>query len=182
MTAVSDSNMLLALTAKDEIRDLVYSYCQAVDRHDFDKLATLYHEGAVDEHGFNATGSAAEFFAKLPTLVAHAAVQQHNVTNITIRVDGSYAEGECYFIAYHLWEDPDGHSEVLLGGRYLDKYERRDGVWKIRQRRVVGDWLRTNHGADNELDHPKAAGMYRGRKDAKDPAYEFFRLFRRGAR
>jgi len=174
--------VIASLAAKDEIRDLVVAYCNANDRRDFAKLRTLYHVGALDEHGFNKTGTVAEFFDGLPALVAKASVMQHNVSNHSIRVDGDYAEGECYVVAYHLWEDPQGDYEVVLGGRYLDKYERREGAWKFRHRRVVGDWLRIFSGGVNQLDHPKAGGMYRGRKDDQEPSYCFFRLFQRGQR
>ncbi len=29
---------------------------------------------------------------------------------------------------------------MLVGGRYFDKYERRDGAWKFLHRAIVTDW------------------------------------------
>ncbi|HEY9546078.1 MAG TPA: nuclear transport factor 2 family protein, partial [Solimonas sp.] len=40
---------LEALLDKQAISELVHAYCNAADRHDFDKMRALYHDDAIDE-------------------------------------------------------------------------------------------------------------------------------------
>ena len=90
---------------------------------------------------------------------------QHFIGNCLIELDGDTAQAETYFHAYHrfaggggtaenreaagmagageaadtmVW--PEGESELMLAGRYLDRIERRDGVWKISYRKMICDW------------------------------------------
>ncbi len=55
--------------------------------------------------------------------------------------------GETYLIAFHkVQADPDQEGEdVLVGGRYFDKYEKRDGVWKFLARSIDADWVYINN-------------------------------------
>jgi ketosteroid isomerase-like protein len=174
---------LRALIDKEEIRDLVRAYCQAIDRQDFVKLRELYHPDAGDEHGLNPSGTAEEFLRLLPGEMTAAKVCQHNITNHYIKLDGNYGEGEAYLIAYHVIETPRGVEAFVLGGRYLDRYSRRgDGVWRFAHRKVVREWVR-RASLDSVLpEAPETGGMAIGLADERDPAYAFFKLFRRGER
>ena len=72
--------------------------------------------------------------------------------------------------------------DLLIGGRYFDKYERRDGAWKFSHRAVVADWATFNDPSCVCLEHPMVEGSYIGKPGPEDPSYEFFRLLRRGGR
>ena len=61
---------LQALLDKQEITELVYAYCSASDRHDHDRLRTLYHPDATDDHGAFFQGLASEFIDQLPEIQA----------------------------------------------------------------------------------------------------------------
>jgi hypothetical protein len=173
---------LATLIAKDEIRDLVAAYCRAIDRKDFDMLETLYHPSAGDEHGCNPTGTAEEFFTVLRAISGPAITLHHNITNHHIKVDGDRAEGEAYLLGYHVIEGDDGaRYAFLLGGRYLDRYARRDGVWKFTHRRVAADWVK-HFDAEQVGDAIEVAGMTHGESSGDDTSYQFFDLFRRGRR
>ena len=50
MTAESLDPRVQALLDKQEIRELIYRYCNAADRHDNELMRSLYHEDAIDEH------------------------------------------------------------------------------------------------------------------------------------
>ena len=121
---------LEALLDKQAIQELVYAYCNAADRHDFDKMRSLYHEDAIDEHGKFAKGPAAEFLDKLPEIQKGMDILHHNVTTVNLKLDGNRAEGEVYIIAFHKVKDGGKGFDVLIGGRYFDKYEKRAGTWK----------------------------------------------------
>lgn len=90
----------------------------------------------------------------------------HSVANEWIEVKGDHAVGEHYIIAHMC----AGGADVMTGGRYIDRYERRGGVWKIASRTFVADW-NTSHPKSMELD-----GMYeplktRGSFGKGDPVY-----------
>jgi hypothetical protein len=128
-----------------EIQQVLYRYCRAVDRGDEALLRSVYHPGAIDRHGAFC-GSGAEFAAYLvPAMDQAPRVGQHHITNILIDVDGDLADVESYFLALHpLGDKATGEaSHVPVTGRYLDRFERRDGAWKIADRTVVLDWSAT---------------------------------------
>lgn len=177
-----DEAGLANLIAKDAIRDLVMTYCRAIDRKDFDLLETLYDAGAGDEHGCNPSGTAAEFFEIMRTSCGPAKTLHHNITNHHIRVDGDRGEGEAYLIGYHVIEEDDGRRfGFLLGARYLDRYVRRDGVWKFAHRKVLADWVK-HFDAEEPAGTPEIDGMEEGRSSGEDPSYAFLTLFGRGVR
>lgn len=172
------------MIAKDEIRDLALTYSRAVDRKDFVLLGQLYFPDAGDEHGGNTTGTAKEFIELMPGWTEKTLVLAHNITNHLIKVDGDYAEGEVYALAYCVNDVGEGkQSGFLQGVRYLDKYRRKNGIWKFAHRRVVTDYLLRSDPPPAELEGaPEILGMRIGASDANDHSYGFFSLLQRGVR
>jgi hypothetical protein len=165
---------------KAEITELVHRYCNAADRHDHDKMRSLYHKDAIDDHGAFFKGLAMEFIDRLPAIQEPMLILHHNVTTVNIVVDGDYAEGEIYILAFHQVRTDEGPVDLLIGGRYFDKYTKRNGVWKFSHRAVVADWATLNDPSTVRLDHPMIEGSYIGKPGPADPSYEFFRLLQRG--
>lgn len=171
------------LIAKDAIRDLVLQFCRAVDRGDVALARTLYENDALDEHGFNRTNTAQEFLDSIESMEAQLAVIQHNITNHLIRITGPRsAEGEAYIIAYHRSESEDSAYLLITGGRYLDRYSKRGGQWKIAHRKCVIDWAQDMTVPARLRDDSITANVATGRMDADDPSYGFFAAFMRGQR
>ncbi len=171
---------IAAMLDKQEITELVHAYCNAADRHDHDKMRTLYHEDAIDDHGAFFKGLAMAFIDQLPAIQEPMQILHHNVTTVNIALDGDYAEGEVYVLAFHQVRTDDGPVDLLIGGRYFDKYEKRAGKWKFSHRAVVADWANCNSPSTVCLDHPMIEGSYIGKPGPADPSYAFFRLLRRG--
>lgn len=169
------------LLDKQAITELIHAYCNASDRRDQDKLRTLYHEDAIDDHGAFFKGLAMEFIDKLPEIQAPMLILHHNITTVNLAVEGNYAEGEVYVLAYHQVATDDEPMDLIIGGRYFDKYEKRNGLWKYSERAVVADWATVNTPSTTRLDHPMLAGSYFGKAGEEDPSYAFFRLLKRGA-
>jgi hypothetical protein len=182
MTQAHDEQIDVLLS-KQAIGELVIQYCIGVDRGDIALLEQLYEPGAIDEHGYNLTDTAREFLDSIPGLQAQITTLQHNVTNHMIRVAGDEAEGEAYVLAYHRFDTEGGPAMLVTGGRYLDRYRRRDGVWRIAHRKCIADWghqvpVPPSEGQKDFTDGRLAVG----RIGADDPAYRFFTLSRRGER
>lgn len=174
--------LLDELLDKQAIHELINAYCNAADRHDHDKMRALYHDDAIDEHGQFAKGPAKDFIAKLPQIQAPMAILHHNVTTVNLKLDGDRAEGEVYLLAFHQVKDGERLYDVLIGGRYFDKYEKRDGMWKFSHRSIVADWAYPADPSKVQLDHPFLAGAYIGKPGIADPSYTFFSLLKRGER
>src|SRR5205085_7628874 len=115
------------LLAKEQIREVLLRYCRGVDRCDAELIASAYHPDAIDHHGA-ITASGSEIGPILAEkLVTHYRATMHQVTNSLIEVAGDVAASESYYVARHLL-DRAGVETLLEGcGRYLDRFEGRDG-------------------------------------------------------
>ncbi len=164
------------------LRKLVHAYCRAVDRGDIAALRELYHHDAVDAHGAFSTGSVEGFFEQLVASRPYLRAMAHNITTVNFAIDGNAAEGEIYNIAVHTLAGKERDIDLIIGGRYLDKYEKRDGVWKLIERTIVTDWARVSDPSSMDMGHPITADTLKGTLDESDPSYQFFSLLtmRRG--
>lgn len=159
-----------------QLRKLVHAYCRAVDRGDTERLRELYHHDAVDAHGAFSAGSADRFLDELAAARPYIRSMQHNITTVNFAIDGDAAEGEIYTIAVHTLAGRDRDTDLILGGRYLDKYEKRDGTWKIKERTIVTDWAQVRDPSAMDMSHPITKDTLKGTLDASDPSYQFFSL------
>ena len=164
------------MLAKEEIRELGLRYCRAVDRGDMELLESVYHPDALDEHGFNTTNTAREFLDAVPAMRPTMKELQHNITNHRIVVDGDRAEGELYHLAWHRYDEADGEVLLVMGGRYLDKYDKRDGEWRIAHRVCVNDWgVKVPAPQQPDVDM-LGEGLPHGSAGTADESYKFFSL------
>jgi hypothetical protein len=58
--------------------------------------------------------------------------------------------------------------DMTLGARYVDRYERRDGQWKIARRTVVHDWTRVD---PVDKTHGQAHVYRQGVRSREDESY-----------
>ena len=163
------------ISAHLEIREVLYRYCRGIDRVDSDIIASIYHPGAIDNHG-RFRGPGVEF-AKWTTDAMKETtkgVGQHHITNVMIELDGDTAHVESYCIAWHPYLQEDGKSEGLgfVGSRFLDVFEKRDGKWKIADRRVIFDHSKTPTA---EIPWSAAAHGIQGGRLQDDPSYGFMK-------
>ncbi|GGD80581.1 nuclear transport factor 2 family protein [Croceicoccus mobilis] len=160
------------LADREAIRDCLYRYCRAIDRLDEDLLRSVYWPGAIDEHvGFEGTGE--EFVEHVVAALGPLDQTMHNLGNILIDVDGADARGESYFHAFHRIPREDGSRwDLIVAGRYLDRFERRGGVWKIGHRVVILDWLREYPDSADWSQLPFGMQAVPGSRKPGDRSYE----------
>lgn len=134
---------LQALVDKDEIRDQLMRYSRGVDRFDAQLIDSVYWPDAWDEHGPAGTLRGADCSRVLiGRMRANYKVQQHCLCNILIELKGDTAYVESYFLNF-LVIDRNGRDVTRsFGGRYIDRFERRNGEWRIAHRVMVHDWSR----------------------------------------
>jgi hypothetical protein len=163
---------LRTLLDKQAIQEVLARYVRAIDRCDEALLHSVFHADAIDHH-VGHRNTAQEFCSWALELVRGMGPVAHYLGVPLIELDGDLAWSECYAIAFHRLERDGVAFDNFLGARVLDRFERREGVWRIAWRRVVYDWNR-----DMPLAETWGRGVFpgfraEGRKDGDDPLYEF---------
>ncbi len=170
-----DDDRLQRLADKDEIGDVIMRYSRGVDRLDADLLRSCYHADSYDDHG-HWKGNGHDFAAFIvESLAARTHHSTHAVTNCLVELDPDdpdRARAESTSLA-HLRRRDDGGVEWLdvFAGRYVDRFERRDGAWRIAHRVVVHDWSTSTRLADDAFPLPMDA-FVQGARDRTDIVYE----------
>jgi len=134
-----------ALIARQEIADAMHRYARGVDRGDWDLVRSAYHPDAFDDH-VEFRGGVDALVAWLDERFAGADNSSHFLGSSLVEfADAGTALVETYFISSRL-RAPGAHdARAEQGdavcrqswGRYVDRFERRDGAWKVADRRVV---------------------------------------------
>ena len=89
---------------------------------------------------------------------------------IQIDIEGKEAFGEVYYQAFHRIVADDGQArDLFVSGRYVDRYERRNGRWKIAYRSELVDWVRDEAAADEWF---RGSAMIPGARKPADPLYD----------
>jgi hypothetical protein len=124
------------LAAREAIREVANRYAHGVDHLDADLMRSAYWPDAIDDHGV-FVGNAWEFVDRVMASHSRWAWTMHSTTNHTIDIgeDGTSASGELYNVTY--LQPPDRATLHVWYGRYLDRYEQRDGEWRIIHRTCV---------------------------------------------
>jgi len=157
------------LLDKQAIHETLMRYCRGIDRCDGDLIRSAHHPGAYDDHG-EFRGTVEEFVPWVLEALQRdrAMVTAHSICNEFVEVRGDVAFAEAYFVAYHRSGQPGQMVDFTLGGRYVDRYERRDGQWKIARRIVLHDWNRID-----SVEHTQSRiHLYRqGTRSREDESY-----------
>lgn len=133
---------LESLLAKQSIYELSCLYMRGLDRTDRALLRSVFFDDAYCEYGF-INGSPEEFVEYAITALQGHEANQHMIGNALYEIEGDEAYGEVYFHAYHKIKGVAGYEDIIIAGRYLDRYQKRDGEWKIVYRSELVDWSRT---------------------------------------
>lgn len=142
---VSQAELRLLLD-RQQIHDVMMRYCRAVDRIDGELLRSCYWPEATDDHG-PFKGTAEQLFAAIDAMSSAYGVTQHLICNEYVEVEGDRACCESYFLMPAGLER-EGPKIWVLGGRYVDTFERRHGEWRIIDRTVTYDWETVVTGAE----------------------------------
>jgi hypothetical protein len=129
------------LLAERTIRQLLLSYCRGIDRCEAERVASVYHDDATDDHG-TYKGLGVEFGTyATERLREHAEATMHFLgDSIFDWINADTVRVETYVEAVHRCTDAIGPVLERFGGRYVDRIERRNGEWKIADRVCVREW------------------------------------------
>jgi hypothetical protein len=126
------------LLAREEITDVIKRLARGTDRLDEAAMASCYHHDGFDDHN-SFRGSGTEFAAWVCQVLPHFEATMHFIGPPQVRVEGDIAHCDTYCEAHHVGAD----SDMILGLRYVDRFERRGGTWLIAKRVCAFDWTYT---------------------------------------
>lgn len=139
MTLEDMQEKLTYLMDRQEILDVVNRYCRGVDRLDEDMVKSAYHADAIDDHSM-FVGTADEFWPWVQKMHSenHSATQ-HMIGNHLAWIEGNVAHCETYLSYSGM--NKTGAPFSAIGGRYIDRMEKRNGKWGIVAREYIVDWV-----------------------------------------
>ncbi|WP_104181940.1 nuclear transport factor 2 family protein [Arthrobacter sp. B0490] len=146
----NQSDTVQYLLDRQEILDCVYRYARGMDRWDRELARSAYHDDAIDDHG-QFVGGVDEFLDWAFSVHGEAhASHQHAILNHTCDLDsdGKTAHTESYYHFVSL--NNHGEPWSMVAGRYIDRFEKRNGRWAIAARVVVRDWMATEERIGRE--------------------------------
>ncbi|MCW2495329.1 nuclear transport factor 2 family protein [Jatrophihabitans sp.] len=163
-----DPERVQQLLDRQDILDCLNRYCRGVDRLDEQLLRSAYHPDAIDNHGIHC-GTVDEFIEW--AFAGHRRSQyghQHYIMNHSCELAGDVAHTETYMMM--VGRNISGTPVTLHGGRYVDRFERRDGRWAIAYRASLVEWT----GGVSEPDLPPVVRVQPGAisRDQSDISYE----------
>ena len=162
-----------ALLDRETIREVLHRYCRGCDRADEAAIRSCFHPDSTHRHG-GFEGSSVDFVRFAMDIVRPLAMCKHMLGNITIALDGDIAHSECHYFAYQRRRDSASGSEedCFSGGRYLDRFERREGTWRIGRRLGLLDFETFSAPTDRSL--WQVAAAQRSGQWPDDPLYGDF--------
>ena len=174
------SEALQRLIDRAEIEDVMRRYARAVDRGDWDLLRSVYHPDAHDDHG-EYKGDIDGLIKWLDIRFANVDNSMHFLGNCLIEFAGpNLALVETYFVSRRLRPPVAGEDENACPGdamcrqawgRYVDRFERVNGEWRIAHRIVIIDASFTSLAKGGERTGRATWGM-RDRSDGLYAAHE----------
>jgi ketosteroid isomerase-like protein len=155
---------------RQAILDCLHRYTRGIDRADRALMLSAYHADAMDEHGVaNLTAEAFVDWA----IKWHGEYQtrhQHIITNHRVELTGDTAHGETY---YTFWGINRDGPPTLAFGRYIDRFEKRDGRWAIAHRVCVNEVVGHFTLADLPQEwHTELESTGPNRRNANDISYQ----------
>lgn len=154
--------------AKQEITELVGRYMRGLDRLDKGLLRSTFHDDAETDYGF-FKGDADGFVAFADEALRSHLANHHMIGQVNIELAGDIAYGEVYFQAFHRIVENAKELDLFIAGRYVDRYEKRNGEWKIAFRSEINDWA-TEHPASDGF-FARTPQTLRGARKPDDALY-----------
>ena len=156
------------LLDKNAIVEQLIRYSRGVDRFDGELIDSVYWPDAIDEHGPAGTVLGSEC-SKVFIGRAYYKASQHHLTNILIELHGDIAYAESYALNFLVIERDGRELTRSFGGRYIDRFERRNNEWRIAHRVMVHDWSRIDPVTEEWP--PGKTECIQGERTRKDMVY-----------
>ena len=161
-----NANKLQRMADKMAIRTTLDRYCRGMDRADRKLAESAFVEDASIHYYGLHQGTTQTFVDWAWDTHSSLWRIRHQVDNLIITLDGDTASSEAY-VTVVLWTQAPNVAEVCSRGRYLDRWRKVEGHWRITHREYVLDMQSVNGkpnvaAVNNELT-----------RDSSDPSFRF---------
>ena len=175
MTTEDFAARLQRFVDTQEISQVIANHSRGIDRGDQAIFDDVYHPDGDVAYGF-FDGSAVEFAEVVTGGADDTPGTLHRPSNVWVEVDGDTAKSESYVTVYSHTADEGGATSgetTFIGGRYLDRHEKRGGVWKMTHRTYVMDWNLNQTGTGSAMPGYDASPRIQGLKGPSDFSINF---------
>ncbi|MEU4311434.1 nuclear transport factor 2 family protein [Nocardia sp. NPDC024068] len=130
---------IATVLAHARIRDCIVRLARGEDRRDAALVKDAFWPDATVDFGI-FDGTFDQYLNWVIPGSPAIVVTQHLLGQTSIDLRDAVALSETQVIAYHRLDTGAEHRDSVLGGRYLDRFEWRDGRWRIGKRIMLYDW------------------------------------------
>ena len=127
-----------------EIRNVIYRDCRAKSRGDGQLMRSCFFDDAIDHHQPFFDGPIEPIFEAVPeSISAMGEMVQYVALQVLVDVECDVARTESYVQSAKIFHQrlQNGKKIIQLAGkRFLDRFERRGGEWRIAERQFVPEW------------------------------------------
>jgi len=131
---------LTSIVDRETIRDCLARLARGEDRRDAALITSAYGPDATDDHGI-FVGTFQEYLAWVVPGAPAVLVTLHTLGQSLIDLRGDSAMVETHVTSYHRINMGSEERDLVIGGRYLDRMEKRNQDWRIAKRTMLYDWL-----------------------------------------
>ena len=151
---------------REAIRDCIARLARGEDRRSADLIRACWWPEARFDYGVHS----GDFETYLAWVVPGAdAIKetQHLIGQSVIELADEAAQAETHVFSYHRIDMGKGDRDTCIGGRYLDRFEKRSGEWRIADRVMLyeweQDWGAAADWSQGVMGYPFSAGHFTGR-------------------
>ena len=157
--------------SKQQIEEQLHRWTRGADRIDIEQMQSAFHPGANINYGYS-NGPVEEFLPWVVKFHTEDLVwSSHLIVNLLIRLDGERATSEAGVDVCLRYKGKEGLSDLIVAGRYLDRWERRDGIWRISDRTTLLDRYRTQRVEQSPEADPWVNDVTMGLRTKEDLSY-----------
>jgi len=131
---------LTSLLDREKIRECIALLARGEDRRDADLIRAGFWPDSTVDYGIFQGGFDEYLDWVVPGSPA-IPVTQHVLGQSVIRLQGDVALVETHATNYHRINMGDQERDIVMGGRYLDRLDKRDAEWRIAKRTMLYDWF-----------------------------------------
>ena len=138
MTTTTEEE-LQQLLAREKIRDCIARLARGEDRRCDQRISLCFWPDATTDFGI-FSGNFKEYLDWVTPGSPAVLLTQHILGQTLTHIKQDQAAAETHVISYHRINTGETERDIVLGGRYLDRFEMRNNEWRIIERTMLYDW------------------------------------------